>query len=348
MFIQNISNTTKMPSGIKRTKEQFIQISREKFPNINFGFDEVVWVNMATKIKIYCPICNDYFITLPSVHIRKESMGGCRKCADNLISKQQRYTQNEWISAVQEIHNNYYTYNDVKYNGSNEKVIITCPEHGNFSQNPTEHMAGKGCAKCGYKNIAETKFYKAEDFERIKNDLALIHNHKYNYTNIYRDNEGRLFIEGYCKKNHQLNQRLDHHFKGHGCVSCIPQYSKAQIEWLNFMEITEGIIEHAENGGEYKIPDSSYTVDGRNGNKLYEFQGDFWHGNPKRFNLEEINPKTGTTYKYLYERTNRKIEYLKNKGYDVIVMWEYDWELGKNAVIKLQKKWRLYKLYNKN
>ena len=32
----------------------------------------------------------------------------------------------------------------------NEKVIITCKEHGDFLQSPNGHLNGHGCYKCGY------------------------------------------------------------------------------------------------------------------------------------------------------------------------------------------------------
>jgi len=63
-------------------------------------------------------------------------------------------------------------------------------------------------------------------------------------------------------------------------------YSLISIQWLEWcMEMsrrsgTEKHILHALNGGEKKLPGTSYRLDGYcpETNTAYEFQGCFWHG----------------------------------------------------------------------
>ena len=50
--------------------------------------------------------------------------------------------------AVQ-IHGSRYNYSEVKYTKSKEKVKIECNKHGYFYQTASDHLSGKGCAKCG-------------------------------------------------------------------------------------------------------------------------------------------------------------------------------------------------------
>jgi hypothetical protein len=45
-------------------------------------------------------------------------------------------------------HNNYYNYSLVNYNNAVSKVIIICPKHGEFLQQPNNHLFGQGCIKC--------------------------------------------------------------------------------------------------------------------------------------------------------------------------------------------------------
>ena len=57
-------------------------------------------------------------------------------------------------------------------------------------------------------------------------------------------------------------------------------------------------------------------------NTIYEYLGDFWHGNPKIFNSDDINPVKGVTFGELYRQTISKKELLIDNGYNVIEKWE--------------------------
>lgn len=53
-----------------------------------------------------------------------------------------------------------YDYSKVKYVNTKTKVIIICPEHGEFLQTPEKHMLGQGCPKCSNKKLEMTNFKK--------------------------------------------------------------------------------------------------------------------------------------------------------------------------------------------
>jgi len=52
-----------------------------------------------------------------------------------------------------EIHGNKYDYQFVEYLTSRMKVKIKCNNHGVFEQNPSKHLQGHGCIKCGDEGI---------------------------------------------------------------------------------------------------------------------------------------------------------------------------------------------------
>lgn len=56
-----------------------------------------------------------------------------------------------FIEKSTKIHDGYYTYENTVYVKANEKVNITCPVHGEFWQQPSSHINGRGCVKCRYK-----------------------------------------------------------------------------------------------------------------------------------------------------------------------------------------------------
>ena len=75
-------------------------------------------------------------------------------------------TQEDFIKRSNTIHNNKYDYSKTIYVKASEKVIITCPIHGDFEQTPNNHFAGKGCPNCGTLRTSTSKV--------ITNDERLI------------------------------------------------------------------------------------------------------------------------------------------------------------------------------
>lgn len=52
-----------------------------------------------------------------------------------------------------------------------------------------------------------------------------------------------------------------------------------------------------------------------------------WHGNPYRYNSEDINPTNKFTYGELYRKTMESDNWIKSLGYNLVTMWEMDWKL---------------------
>ena len=131
----------------------------------------------------------------------------------------------------------------------------------------------------------------------------------------------------------------------------VKQYSKQQIEWLNFLQKYYDInIQHACNYGEYKIPDTRYHADGfcSDTNTIYEYHGDYWHGNPKIFQPDDLNKTTKCTHGELYQKTLQKEEDIRRLGYNLITMWESDWMRITNSIRKFQQKFRSHRSPTKN
>lgn len=58
---------------------------------------------------------------------------------------------------------------------------------------------------------------------------------------------------------------------------------------------------------------------------VYEFLGDYWHGNPSKYNPNDIHPHRKTTFKSLYKDTFELFDRIKEKGYRIKYIWESDW-----------------------
>ena len=73
---------------------------------------------------------------------------------------------------------------------------------------------------------------------------------------------------------------------------------------------------------------------------IYEFHGDFWHGNPKLYNQISINKRNGKTYGELYQNTLEREQQIKDFGYNLVVMWEHDWNKINKSIRVLQRKFK--------
>jgi hypothetical protein len=95
--------------------------------------------------------------------------------------------------------------------------------------------------------------------------------------------------------------------------------SKKEIEWLDSLNIPER---------QYFIKKIRLYVDGYdpNTNTVYLFHGDYWHGNPKTTNHTKYNKSTKCTFGLLFEKTMLSEETLRLAGYNVVTMWENDYD----------------------
>jgi hypothetical protein len=123
------------------------------------------------------------------------------------------------------------------------------------------------------------------------------------------------------------------------------KYSNGQIEWLEYLKVSIPDIRHILNNsnGEFKIPNTKYNADGYSENQKYvfEYHGDFWHGNPEIFNLNDINPVTKKSYGDLYNNTLQKQKVCQDNGYKYYSIWESNWLRGIKSIRILQQKFRV-------
>lgn len=62
--------------------------------------------------------------------------------------KTNNLTTEEFVARARKVHGERYDYREVRYDRTDKKVKIICPEHGVFWQRPMSHLAGRGCRKC--------------------------------------------------------------------------------------------------------------------------------------------------------------------------------------------------------
>lgn len=141
---------------------------------------------------------------------------GCSKCSRDKknIDKQKNFIEKSNI-----LHKNKFKYDKVVYKGNRNKIIITCPIHGDFSMSPFNHYTcGQGCKYCNH-------LLTTEDFISRSN---IVHKEKYNYTKSIYIND-KVKMEIICKLHGSFLQRPSSHLSGNGCPSCRESVGESKI-----------------------------------------------------------------------------------------------------------------------
>lgn len=121
-----------------------------------YDYSKSVYVNNRQPLIITCPVHGD-FLQSPNTHLDNHGCPYCKGDAERErmlkgkaqnISVLQTKTAEEFISDAIRLHGDKYRYDKVEYISSKDKVLITCPGHGDFELTPNEHLSGRGCPKC--------------------------------------------------------------------------------------------------------------------------------------------------------------------------------------------------------
>jgi len=142
----------------KLTIELFKEKAGEKHNNL-YKYDEVVYVNNSTKVRVWCVKCEKYFEQTPSSHLygnHGEGVG-CPSCGGT-----GKLTTELFKEKAREKHGNLYEYPD-KYINAKVKIRIWCNKCGDyFYQKPDNHIngnkgKGQGCPVCNGIKITNKK-----------------------------------------------------------------------------------------------------------------------------------------------------------------------------------------------
>jgi len=275
--------------------EKSISIHGDKY-----DYTETIYISANKKINI---ICREHGVfTQKASHHTNGS--GCKLCKKS----KPKLTTDEFIRRSNEIHKNVYDYSETIYTGSHNNVIIRCNKHGKFEQLATNHLSNKGCVDCG---IEKNK----HDIESYIEKCNIVHNNRYDYTLVDYKNM-RTKIDIICKEHGVFKQLSKSHSEGQGCPDCGNKFGIKENKWLDLVGV---------DIRQYRI--GRYVVDGYDDitKTVYEFYGDFWHGNPEIYNSDDVNNALNKTYGELYDKVVEKEKNLKNMGYSIISIWENDY-----------------------
>lgn len=134
---------TKISETQRFSKEEFVKRAQEVHGEL-YDYSKVDYTNSNTKVCIICKKHGEFY-QLPSNHLKGK---GCDKCAHDSLAANLSDDKESFIRKAISVHGNRYSYDDVVYEFSWEKVKIVCPKHGMFYQTPAHHIHGDGCPVC--------------------------------------------------------------------------------------------------------------------------------------------------------------------------------------------------------
>ena len=157
------------------------------------------------------------------------------------------------------------------------------------------------------------------------------------FIDRYGENEGRKrWKERQEKWQNTLNNKTIEEIQKINAkkIPKIGPISKAEkeiFEILRSYEIEVNKQHHIKvNKSKY-----NYFYDIVFGNKIIEYNGDYWHCNPKNFKETDIVKRGNKIIpvKEIWEKENIKLETAKNNGYKVLVIWESDYRKNREETI---------------
>lgn len=118
-----------------------------------YCYTETFYEHSMKKVKIKCSV-HGLFFQKPNDHLNGR---GCPKCKGEKNASRQSHNINLFVKKARNIHGKLYDYSKAKYKNARTLIVITCKNHGDFTQTPNVHLAGRGCLKCkprGFSKIA--------------------------------------------------------------------------------------------------------------------------------------------------------------------------------------------------
>lgn len=291
-----------------------------------YHYDLVKFKNMGSKIQIICPI-HGIFLQRANAHLGGQ---GCRSCGiyrrltktqserdqrkrTNIKNKQDKMVENIKQKNLKKIKGMQLTglitpIEEITHEINRGSLLkFSCPKHGIYYQSLNFLYRNKTnrCRLCKH----------ADELIQFLNSCIL--SPTLLPETIQRESACEISIV--CQIHGRFKKHRSNFKRGWHCPKCKNTKFKKQFDWLDSFK-NENIIYNYE----FKLDGKIFKVDGFDPetNTIYEYYGDYWHGNPKVYKPEKINKTKKKTFGELYESTIAREKKLKNAGFFLKTAWE--------------------------
>lgn len=279
---------------------------------VSITADESTYDGQGRKMRFVCDKHGEFFCT-PSNFILNTH--GCPTCAKKAMSERMAITAGEWWQRIREIHGDKFKYpgfSDIDFTleGNQTKIVVVCPDHGQFSQQVQAHVIGHGCPKCANNHISDRLITPWS--QRLKTLIAAHPDANYNYDeSTYSGANHKMRIV--CPKHGEFWQSPWQHLS-YGCPDCGTSLSHGENELFAYIK---KLCPDALDRNRKIIGPKELDVVVPSKKIAFEYNGIHWHSE-NRLPID-------------YHRLKTKL--CKEKGYRLIHIWQDDWRY-KNDVMK--------------
>ena len=134
------------------------------------------------------------------------------------------FTKDQVIEKFRKVHGDKYNYDKMIYKGLRQKIIITCPIHGDFEQIAYNHQT------CGCKQCYEESRIITTD--RVIKRFKEVHGELYDYSKFTEVKSYLDKIEIICPIHGSFHKIISNHIKGQGCPECYRESTRLTKEKL--------------------------------------------------------------------------------------------------------------------
>lgn len=243
-------------NNIKKTREEVINILKQKHPNYNFDNFEYNGANV--KSLVICDKGHKFKTSYTSLVNNK----GCKQC----FTESTKLKHDEVIKEMKELEPNY-DFSKFKYVKSNIKSIIICDKGHEYETTYSRFKEGKRCQKC-----YRLRCRKPEKMETIIKLFPSYDFSKFNYVNVrtkgkvicdkgheYETTPQSLLNSNGCKICKNENQKIDKHKALEILKKIKPNYDFSKFEYKKSISLSTVIC---DKGHEFKTSFNRLTSKG--------------------------------------------------------------------------------------
>ena len=304
----------------KKQRNMHIQQRNEIFNTSDKeGYDYVV-----------CPICHQKFKQITLIHFKTHNINSKEeldKLYPNLQLTCQKLIDGHLIGDKNPMSKSHTS--DLKRKQSSPYSLEYYKVHGAKTEEEAIEQRQKFLNKLkplrkNWVQATHLEYYTNQGY--TKEEAIRLRKEKYtsNGLNWYINKYGK--DEGTKKFNNRINYWKYKLYNGSQCSKISNEFFSELIKHYYNDNVYFGDHEYiiSDNNRTYKLDFLDLSK-----KKIIEFYGDYWHLNPIVYNKDYYHKGLHLYAHEVWERDEKRIKSLKSLGYDVLIIWEYEYKKNK-------------------
>ena len=164
-------------------------------------------------------ICKEHGKFKTNLYSHARGRHGCPKCNKH----PNRLSTEDWLKRIKKVHGNKYDISKVKnIKTRDDKILIGCSKHGEFSRIVSNFASGSGCSLCledAKKSRGYKKPHPSLSQEKVIDRFKKVHGNRYDYSKVNYVNGGTKVII-ICKEHGEFKTTPHIHKGGSNCKKC--------------------------------------------------------------------------------------------------------------------------------